>query len=100
MPDVDHIIGLLLGTEEDWPRAFETLVSRLGPVTDNSGTKHRLDTSRITIEPFNLRDKPRQSLAIDRLATGYSPPPNGHKRLALIKAATFAKSAATLKEME
>ena len=25
-----HLIGLLLGTEQDWPRAFEALVHRLG----------------------------------------------------------------------
>ena len=25
-----HLIGLLLGTEEDWPRAFETLLERIG----------------------------------------------------------------------
>ena len=29
----DHLIGLLLGTEEDWPRAFETLLERVGPIT-------------------------------------------------------------------
>ena len=28
-----HLIGLLLGAEEDWPRAFEALLQRVGPVT-------------------------------------------------------------------
>ena len=38
MPDdARHLIGLLLGTEEDWPRAFETLLSRIGPIKDASG---------------------------------------------------------------
>ena len=27
-----HMIGLLLGTEKDWPIAFETLTRRLEPV--------------------------------------------------------------------
>ena len=27
-----HLIGLLLGTEDDWPTAFESLVERLGPI--------------------------------------------------------------------
>ena len=27
-----HLIGLLLGTEEDWSEAFETLVARTGPI--------------------------------------------------------------------
>jgi hypothetical protein len=37
MTDTTHLIGLLLGTEEDWPFAFETLLRRLGPVTDGGG---------------------------------------------------------------
>src|SRR5436190_1533570 len=54
MVETTHLIGLLLGTEEDWPRAFETLVARLGPVRDASGGVHRVETERITIEPFDL----------------------------------------------
>ena len=30
----DHLIGLLLGAEEDWPRAFEAILRRVGPITD------------------------------------------------------------------
>ena len=26
----DHLVGLLLGAEEDWPTAFEALARRLG----------------------------------------------------------------------
>ncbi len=68
---VRHLIGLLLGTEDDWPSAFEALVRRLGPVTDSSGTRHSFDVERITIEPFDLRDRPRYELVIDRLAYWY-----------------------------
>src|SRR5437763_17113443 len=71
MSDTTHLIGLLLGTEEDWPRAFETLLGRLGPVKDASGTTHRITSERITIEPFDLRDKPRYDLVVDRLAWWY-----------------------------
>jgi len=53
-----HLIGLLLGTDEDWPRAFEELTRRLGPVTHH-GTEHRISTQRLTIEPFDLRDPVR-----------------------------------------
>ena len=28
----DHLIGLLLGAEEDWPRAFEAILRRVGPL--------------------------------------------------------------------
>src|ERR671936_782494 len=55
MAETSHLIGLLLGTEEDWPTAFETLIRRLGTVTDGAGRCHRLETERVTIEPFDLR---------------------------------------------
>jgi hypothetical protein len=29
----DHLIGLLLGAEEDWPRAYETIQRMVGPIT-------------------------------------------------------------------
>jgi hypothetical protein len=54
-----HLIGLLLGTEDDWPRAFEEITRRLGPVAGPDGGRHEFGTERITIEPFGLRDKPR-----------------------------------------
>ena len=41
----EHAIGLLLGTEEDWPAAFEALVARLGPV-DGHDAAHRADPQR------------------------------------------------------
>jgi hypothetical protein len=71
MEETEHLVGLLLGTEEDWPTAFETLVERLGPVEDAAGATHRVRTERITMEPFDLRDKPRYDLVVDRLAYWY-----------------------------
>ena len=29
----NHLIGLLLGAEEDWPTAFEELLKLVGPIT-------------------------------------------------------------------
>jgi hypothetical protein len=78
----DHLIGLLLGTEEDWPRAFEALVGRLGPVSWR-GEEHRLTTERIQNEPFDLRAKPRYSLVIDRLAWWYDLPREWLKKISL-----------------
>ena len=75
-----HLIGLLLGTEEDWPSAFDAIVRALGPVRDGTGTEHHYDVERMTIEPFDLRDRPRQDLVIDRLAYWYYHPGNGSRR--------------------
>ena len=84
MGETTHLIGLLLGTEEDWPRAFETLIGRLGTITDGSGHRHRITTERITIEPFDLRDRPRYELVIDRLAYWYYVPREWLKKVALM----------------
>src|SRR5215208_997462 len=66
----EHLVGLLLGTEEDWPGAYEALVERVGPFS-YGGETHELVTERVLNEPFDLRYKPRYSLVIDRLAWWY-----------------------------
>jgi hypothetical protein len=100
MGETEHIIGLLLGTEEDWPRAFETLVRRLGPVKDGNGGTHRLSTRRVTIEPFDLRYKPRHSLVIDRLAYWYYHPREWLKKAALMDDVYLLNSPFTFQSME
>jgi hypothetical protein len=94
-----HLIGLLLGTEEDWPRAFETLIERLGPIR-HGGTTHRLTTERITIEPFELTDKPRYDLVIDRLAWWYYVPREWLKKVALMDDVYLLNSPFTFQSME
>jgi len=100
MSETSHLIGLLLGTEDDWPRAFEGLTRRLGPVTDSAGRQHRLETERVTIEPFNLRDKPRHSLVIDRLAYWYYHPREWLKKVALMDDVYLLNSPFTFQSME
>ena len=43
MPEItDHLIGLLLGAEEDWPQAFEQILRFVGPLdVDGPGAPHR-----------------------------------------------------------
>jgi hypothetical protein len=100
MGETEHIIGLLLGTEEDWPRAFETLVRRLGTVSDDNGGTHRLTTRRVTIEPFDLRYKPVHSLVIDRLAYWYYHPREWLKKAALMDDVYLLNSPFTFQSME
>jgi len=95
-----HLIGLLLGAEEDWPTAFETLVARLGVIRDAAGDEHSLVTERVNIEPFNLRDKPRQELVIDRLAYWYYHPREWLKKAALMNDVYLLNSPFTFQSME
>ena len=100
MARTDHLFGLLLGTEEDWPSAFEQIVRRMGPVTDGGGTEHRYATERVTMEPFDLRAKPRYDLVIDRLAYWYYLPREWLKKVALMDDVYLLNSPFTFQSME
>jgi hypothetical protein len=100
MADVEHTIGLLLGTEDDWPRAYEALLRRVGTVSDDAGRSHRVRSVRVTIEPFNLRDKPRHDLVIDRLAYWYYHPREWLKKIALMDDVYLLNSPFTFQSME
>jgi hypothetical protein len=95
-----HVIGLLLGAEDDWPTAFETLLARVGPVSAPDGTRHRITSERITIEPFDLRDRPRHELVIDRLAYWYFHPREWLKKVALMNDVYLLNSPFTFQSME
>jgi hypothetical protein len=95
-----HLLGLLLGTEQDWPTAFEAIVRRLGTVTDAHGQPHSYDVERVTIEPFNLRYSPRYDLVIDRLAYWYYHPREWLKKVALMDDVYLFNSPFTFQSME
>ena len=99
MTSTRHTIGLLLGTEEDWPMAFEQILRRLGPV-DGPGGSHAFDCERITIEPFRLRARPRYALVIDRLAYWYYVPREWLKKVALMDGVYLLNSPFTFQSME
>jgi len=94
-----YSIGLLLGTEEDWPTAFETLVGRLGPIR-YGGESHELATERIVNEPFDLRYRPRYRLVIDRLAWWYDVPREWLKKIALMDDVYLLNNPFTFQAME
>ena len=94
-----HLIGLLLGTEDDWPTAFEEILRRLGPVPGPDGALHSFDTERMTIEPFSLRDRARQELVIDRLAYWYYHPREWLKKAALMDGVYVLNSPFTFQSM-
>jgi hypothetical protein len=96
----NHLIGLLLGTEEDWPSAFEAMVRRTGGGISFEGDTHTFTTERITHEPFNLRAVPRHSLVIDRLAHWYSLSREWTKKVALMNKVYLLNSPFTFQAME
>jgi hypothetical protein len=95
-----HLIGLLLGAEEDWPQAFEALLRQVGPITDAAGTRHEFTSERLTIEPFDLNDPVRTDLVIDRLAYWYYHPREWLKKAALMNGTYLLNSPFTFQAME
>ena len=94
-----HLIGLLLGTEEDWPSAFEAVMARV-PSISYEGDTHSFATERITIEPFDLRMRPRHALVIDRLSHWYYHPREWIKKVALMNDVYLMNNPFTFQSME
>jgi hypothetical protein len=97
--DRQHLIGLLLGIEEDWPRAFEHLLTQVGPI-EHAGETHHLTSERITNEPFDLRAAPRYSLVIDRLGWWYTVPREWLKKISLMDDVYLLNNPFTFQAME
>jgi hypothetical protein len=95
----NHLIGLLLGTEEDWPAAFEHLLGRVGPI-EHRGETHELTCERIFNEPFDLRYRPRYSLVIDRLGWWYTVPREWLKKVSLMDDVYLLNNPFTFQAME
>ena len=95
-----HLIGLLLGTEEDWSGAFETLLADLDLTVEHGGETHRFSSERITIEPFDLRARPRYAVVIDRLAHWYFNPREWLKKIALMDDVYLLNNPFTFQSME
>jgi hypothetical protein len=95
-----HLIGLLLGVEEDWPAAFEALLGRADLSVRAGGETHRFTTERVTIEPFDLRMRPRHSLVIDRLGWWYPMPREWLKKVTLMDRVHLLNNPFTFQAME
>ncbi|AXH96391.1 ATP-grasp domain-containing protein [Ornithinimicrobium avium] len=95
----NHLIGLLLGAEEDWPRAFEAILRMVGPVQDG-GQTHALNSERVRISPFDLTDPVRHGLVIDRLAYWYYHPREWLKKASLMDDTYLLNSPFTFQAME
>ena len=95
-----HLIGMLLGVEEDWPAAFEALLGRADLSVREGGETHHFTTERMTIEPFDLRMKPRHSLVIDRLGWWYPMPREWLKKVVLMDRVHLLNNPFTFQAME
>jgi len=64
-------IGLSLGADICWPICFEEILRRLALSIPVGNETVSFDCSRVTIEPFDLRQPVRYDIVIDRLTHWY-----------------------------
>lgn len=95
----EHLIGLLLGAEQDWPQAFEHILRLVGPLSVN-GTTHEVTSERLRIHPFDLTDEVKSGLVIDRLGYWYYHPREWLKKAALTHDTYMLNSPFTFQSME
>jgi hypothetical protein len=69
--NVTRRIGLSLGADICWPICFEEILARLKLDIPLGGDRLNFEVSRVTIEPFDLRQPVRYDLVIDRLTHWY-----------------------------
>jgi hypothetical protein len=96
----EHIIGLTLGAEDDWPTAFEALLRRALLNFVEDGQRHTFALERVTFEPFDLRSKPRHRLVIDRAAWWYPLPREWLKKVAVMDDVYLLNNPFTFQAME
>ncbi len=95
-----HLIGFTLGTEEDWPTAFEAILKRANLKVPCGGDVHSFDVERVMIEPFSLRRTPRYRLVVDRLAWWYPMPREWLKKVAMMNEVYLLNDPFTFQSME
>src|SRR5215208_3190301 len=71
MGTVTRRIGLSLGADICWPICYEELLGRLKLSIPDGDDTVELETERVTIEPFDLRQPVKYDLVIDRLTHWY-----------------------------
>ena len=71
MAHITRHIGLSLGADICWPICFEAILRRLDLGIPSGGDTLGFEVSRVTIEPYDLRQPVRYDLVIDRLTHWY-----------------------------
>ncbi|HEV8241977.1 MAG TPA: hypothetical protein VGS57_21610 [Thermoanaerobaculia bacterium] len=68
---VTRWIGLSLGADLCWPLCFEHLLRRLDLAIPWQGEEVRVAVERVTIEPFDLQQRTKYTVVLDRLTHWY-----------------------------
>lgn len=73
MAALTRYIGLSLGADICWPIAFTEILDRLDLSVPWKGDTLRFEVERMTIEPFDIRERTKYHVVVDRLTHWYHP---------------------------
>jgi hypothetical protein len=93
-------IGLSLGADICWPASYEELVRRLDLDIDVGGERVRFETDRVTVEPFDLRYKPKYDLVLDRLTHWFGISREWIKKIAIMDGVYVLNNPWAIQSME
>jgi hypothetical protein len=71
MATVTRWIGLSLGADLCWPLCFEEIIRRLDLSVPLGGDEVRVGVERVTIEPYDLQQRTKYTVVLDRLTHWY-----------------------------
>ena len=71
MAKITRKIGLSLGADICWPICYEALLKKLELEIPINGDSVSFESSRVNIEPFNLKKGSKYDVVIDRLTHWY-----------------------------
>ena len=77
-------IGLSLGADHCWPACYEEIVKRLDLSLPGGDGGVRFNVERVTVEPFDLRAKPKYDLVLDRITHWFPTTREWVKKIALM----------------
>ncbi|HMV68060.1 MAG TPA: hypothetical protein PKA64_14530 [Myxococcota bacterium] len=84
MAQVTRNIGLSLGADLCWPAAYEEILNRLDLHIPHKRDEVSFAVERVTVEPFDLRYKPRYDLVLDRLTHWFNTSREWIKKIAIM----------------
>lgn len=100
MAKVTRHIGLSLGADICWPICYEALFNRLALEIPVGQDMIDFEVSRVTIEPFSLRQSVRYDLVIDRLTHWYQPSREWIKKAVIMDGLYVFNNPYSLQSME
>jgi hypothetical protein len=97
---VTRKIGLSLGADLCWPKCFEDLLADLDLELKIGRDRVRFAVERVTIEPFDLRQKGKYDLIIDRLTHWFPPSREWIKKSVILDGAYVFNNPWSVQAME